>query len=181
MKNSIKQNIADVIADLGLTIESEFVPFSQSRNKTEKNPSLNWLVTLKRNEREILTTEYMAGMGHCTAYKASKAQLGHQYSVPRDTALREECETGRPWVPFGRASKTHEHKPKITDFLYSLVRDADALDYSTFENWASNYGYDADSRKAESIYRACLEIALKLRNGIGEEGLAKLRDTFQDY
>ena len=30
-------------------------------------------------------------------------------------------------------------------------------------------------------YRACLDIALKLRAAIGEDGLAKLREAAQDY
>ena len=42
-------------------------------------------------------------------------------------------------------------------------------------------GYDPDSRKAEGIYRACLELALKLRNGLGEKLLAELREAVADY
>lgn len=58
-----------------------------------------------------------------------------------------------------------------------------------FENWASEYGYDTDSRKAESIYQACLDIALKLRGdialklrgAIGDSGMVELQTAFQDY
>jgi hypothetical protein len=59
--------------------------------------------------------------------------------------------------------------------------DSDVFNYSSFEEWASTFGYDADSRKGESIYRTCLDIALKLRNAIGEDGLQKLREACQDY
>jgi hypothetical protein len=55
------------------------------------------------------------------------------------------------------------------------------LDSGSFEEWAADYGFDTDSRKAETTYRACLDIALKLRNGIGEDGLRKLQEAFQDY
>jgi hypothetical protein len=69
----------------------------------------------------------------------------------------------------------------VADVLASLVMDSSAIDYSTYEEWAGDCGHDPDSRKGEAIYRACLEIALKLRNGLGEAGLAALREAAQDY
>jgi hypothetical protein len=60
-------------------------------------------------------------------------------------------------------------------------RDSEVIDHPNFESWASEIGYDADSRKAESIYRACLEIALKLRSALGDRGLKELREACQDY
>jgi hypothetical protein len=59
--------------------------------------------------------------------------------------------------------------------------DAGALEYGGFEGWASEYGYDTDSRSAEATYLACLDIGLKLRASIGEAGLDQLRDLFADY
>lgn len=134
---------------LKLTIDSAFVPWSQSRNKAEKHKSLNWRVTLKRDGREILTTDYSAGIAHAPSYP----KLGR----------------GTPILP------------DSLDVLHSLISDSDVLDAGGFESWASDFGYDADSRKAESIYRACLDIALKLRAGIGEAGLATLREAAIDY
>ena len=62
-----------------------------------------------------------------------------------------------------------EHiEPDKLDVINSLVMDASVLNSSSFEDWADEFGYDRDSRKAETIYRACLDIALKLRNAIGE-------------
>ena len=72
-------------------------------------------------------------------------------------------------------------KPELRDVLYSLSMDASVLDSSCFEEWANELGYEADSRKAEGIYKACLDIALKLRNALGEAGLEKLRTACQDY
>jgi hypothetical protein len=71
--------------------------------------------------------------------------------------------------------------PGLADVLYPLVIDASVLDYSGFEDWAANFGYEPDSRKAEAIYKSCIEIALHIRNGVGEDGLAKLQAAFQDY
>ena len=71
--------------------------------------------------------------------------------------------------------------PKMQDVIYSLVADSTAIDHGSFESWCDDYGYDTDSRKAESIYRACVKIGLKMRLMFGESGLASLHTLFQDY
>lgn len=171
---------------LGLSIVSTFVPFSQSRHKDEKSPSLNYRVTLRRAApppnvpafSEILTTDYSMGCGHCPASQAPVKELGHKNSLARDAVIRQECEQGRAL----RAGQGRN--PILPDPLHvisSLLSDADVIDCTSFEDWAGNLGYDTDSRKAEAMYRTCLEIALKLRNGIGEVGLAELAEAFRDY
>ena len=172
------ENIDATIAELGLTVESRFIPWSQSRNKGEKQPSLNWVVTLKRNGRDVISTDYGAGMAHCPAYGAVQYQQGRNLDGQR--AIARECETGRAYL--GEYSKGGIHiRPDARDVIYSLIMDASVLDSGGFESWVADFGYDPDSRKAETIYRACLDIALKLRSGIGEDGLAKLRDAFEGY
>ena len=205
------------IAELGLTVESVFVPFSQSRNKDETRKSLNWRVTVKRNGRDVLTTDYSAGVAHCHA-KASKAPSGWRApdryrpdgsfypgtssSYRRATDAESlvdylekwrgaECESGlaMEYDPLtGEAcfkpkrvrdaqagnSRTIPILPNPLDVLYSLAMDSSVLDHATFESWASEFGYDTDSRSAESIYRACLEIALKLRAAMGDSGMDRL-------
>lgn len=165
-----------LISELGLTVESVFVPFSQSRNKAEKHPTLNWRVTLKRDGRDILTTDYSAGSAHCPAYKAKT--LGAQNSVDRDNAIRWECEHGRAKLAI---SGGRPILPGTIDVLYSLAMDSDVLDAGGFEQWAGDLGYDTDSRSAETTYRACLDIALKMRSGLGDDNLRRLREAFQDY
>lgn len=171
--------------------------------------SLNWRVTLEHwpagkpfnpgnKRRAILTTDYAAGEAHCPAYKTPQRFAPGRGSANVDRQANErriayECETGK------RAGRASDHAlggdgfhvwassdkrpllPELTDVIASLVMDAGVLDAGSFEEWASEYGYDTDSRSAEKTYRACLEIALKLRNGIGEAGLAKLREACQDY
>lgn len=70
---------------------------------------------------------------------------------------------------------------EIQDVIHGLLSDGDAIDHPTYESWASDFGYDTDSRKGEALYRTCLEIGLKLRSSLGDENLRKLRDEFQGY
>lgn len=84
-------------------------------------------------------------------------------------------------VPGKHQSKTVPILPDPVDVIYSLVMDSSVLDHATFESWAGDFGYDPDSRKGESIYRQCLEIALSLRAAVGDSGLQTLAEAFQDY
>jgi len=62
------ERIEAAMKELGLSLSYKFVPFSQSRNKAEKQPSLNWIITLTKGSQS-LTTDYGAGCGHCPSYK----------------------------------------------------------------------------------------------------------------
>jgi hypothetical protein len=167
-----KAKLERVIKNLGLTIESTFVPWSQSRRAGEKHPSLNWKVRLLHNGKLVAETDYSAGCGHCPSYQYGDNSVNHWEEV------RRECETGKSNF---KTVWGYSILLDTTDVIYSLVMDSDALNYPTYEEWASEFGYDPDSRKGEAIYRQCLEIALKLRSAIGEDGLKRLNEASQDY
>ncbi len=102
---------------------------------------------------------------------------------------RAECESGLA-MEHSAAWGTENFKPKKpaapimpdpVNVIWSCLMDADAIDHPSFESWAADYGYDTDSRTAEATYRTCLDMGLKMRAALGEEGLRQLRDAFQDY
>lgn len=184
------------IDKLGLRVSSKFIPFSQSRNAAEKYPSLNWEVTLYTlspldgQRRDILTTLYSAGSAHAPSYKQPSFGRRTVEDQEREMKVAWECENGFPALGFGYGSKrevygaTAENKrlqPKALDVIHSLVMDSDVLDAGGFESWASDLGFDTDSRKAEATYQACLDIALKLRSALGDTGLQTLRNAFEGY
>ena len=172
----------EVMARHKITIQAVFVPWSKSRNYKEgahtKDKSLNWAITLLRDGRPVLLADYSAGIGHCPSYK-QMARWTRDY----DASINHECEKGttapdpNKWF----SPKGTLIRPKDTDVLHSLVMDSDVINHATYEDWASDFGYDPDSRKGEAVYRACLEIALKLRAGLGNDAFEQLRDAFQDY
>lgn len=216
-------HIVAALADLKLTVKSAFVPFSQSRNRDEKRDgrtvySLNWKVTLVRDGRDVLTTDYGAGIAHAPGYAETrphssfqapdyrnasgkpfagttsqyrKATPAEALNFYREAVAAAECESGFPMEldPYGRGSRNvFRRKPKgeaiqpdPLNVVYSLIMDAGVLDHGGFESWAGDFGYDVDSRSAESTYRACLDIALQLRAAIGEAGIAALQTAFEDY
>lgn len=80
-------------------------------------------------------------------------------------------------VPFSQGS-AHKQPPTVHDVLYCLAADVPE-DGATFEDWASNYGYDTDSRKAERLFRAVERQTLDLREWAGPD-FDSLRDADAD-
>jgi hypothetical protein len=181
------------VDSLNLEYKAVFVPQSASRNSGEKNPSLNWRISIRsqRGAGTTISTDYMQGIGHVPNYihrygavslltdEAIKAQhaaaeLGTYPRVKRTPPNHWEISS-----TFGEQRKPLP-PPDILDVLHCLVSDSDAADY-TFDDWCSSYGYDTDSRKAEATYSACRDIGRQLERMLGRENLAKLRELFQDY
>jgi len=69
-------------------------------------------------------------------------------------------------------------EPTAEDVIDCLASDASGYDNARgFEDWAGDYGYDADSRKAERIYRVVGRDAARLRRFLGDDYSAILYDT----
>ena len=165
------------IESLNLNYSAVFVPFSASRNYKEKprisELSVNWKIEIKTaNGREILKTDYQEGIG--LHFKTAISWNGG-VTVDEYNRIKSAVETGNK-TGFKRLKE-----PALIDVFYCLVSDSDVLECSGFEDWAESLGYDTDSRKAESIYRQCLENALKLKAVIGSDNLEQLRELYQDY
>lgn len=170
---NLQQFVKNTLESMGLTATFEFIPFSQSRNKSEKYQSLNYRVTCLKNGKPFLTTDYSMGCGYAPKRPKSGAESAYYARTLDAEYIKMVCETGKV--------QKQAILPEIEDVYYSLVVDADVLNYSNFEDWARCFGYDTDSRKGEKVYRACLEIALALRNAIGEAGMSQLSEIYQDY
>lgn len=176
MATEAESRILDAMARHSLTVDAVFVPWSKSRNAMTgskakvSDRTLNWLVTLKRDGREVLTTDYGAGIAYCPSYKSAR-----RLSLDEAAAIEYETEHGK--AKSGGAPIL----PDPCDVVASLMLDAGVLDAGGFEGWASEFGFDPDSRKAEAMYRACLEIALNLRAGLGDAIMSELREAAQDW
>lgn len=69
-----------------------------------------------------------------------------------------------PW----KQGLAHTSDPDAESVLENLLLDAQGYENATdFEDWASEYGYNTDSRKAEAIYNAVGEQTTKLRTLLG--------------
>lgn len=174
-----KQSLTDYVDGLGLAYVATFVPKAQPK---EQHPQLHWSIQFSVG-RHSLTVPYSQGMGHVKGYKQFHKT---PYDKRNAEALyRETCETGKLYrhmqnIDFNATIGT-QPAPDILDVLYCLVSDADVLNYACYEDWASELGFDPDSRTGEATYRQCLQQSLGLRNLIGNAALEKLAELFRDY
>lgn len=83
-------------------------------------------------------------------------------------------------TPFYTGRST-DPTPTVQDVLYCLIQDALSVETATgFEDWASDAGYDTDSRKAERLYKACCKEQKQLRRFLGTD-FNTFAEAFQDY
>lgn len=164
--------IEAICSRAGVKMKAAFVPFSQSRHakprKGEKPwRSLNWRATIQHVARDVLETDYAQGEGHAPSHnEKNKHERQRRVSYELETGRRanQRLSGGKPIDP-----------PRLGDVMQSLARDSDVIDYASFEDWAESLGYDSDSREAEKTYRACLDIATRLRAGLGAALIDELR------
>jgi hypothetical protein len=71
-------------------------------------------------------------------------------------------------------------KPVIAGVLHSLLLDADACNQS-WQDWCSDFGYDADSVSAFNLYNLCAANGRKLYDIIPRNVCDTLRELLQDY
>lgn len=150
-EEATRTTMAGFIAELGITMEVEggVDPRHLRSLKTVKDEDgwehYAWIVILKRGS-ETLHSDYRTGIGHST----------------------------RKWNGWSDWIVTPT-PPKIEDVLDSLTTDASCYEEAlNFEDFASNLGYDTDSRKAERIYHLCGDMAKRLRFFLGREQFERL-------
>ena len=181
----IEDNVKNIMVNNGIVIQYQFIPFSQSRNKNESNPSFNYEITLLKDGKAVLVTDFYMGCAFSPSYKIIYSKNSYERKQ-RDVAIKLECETGKTVKVNDRlvVMKNYQGNPILpedTSVIVSLLLDSSVLDYNGFEDWASNFGYDTDSVQAKHGYDACINLALKLTNGIGQDLLSQLREVTQDY
>jgi hypothetical protein len=176
-----------------LIVTSRFVPRSLSRDPTQ--PQLNYRVDISLTVTPSLVIlrdiDYSMGVGHIPNYQKSYASLHNSHYKKR--VLDTICETGfeplkinysDPDLPYGNPPRPDHRKTILPDphnVIACLFLDASVLNYSTFEDWASDYGYDTDSRKALKAYEDCLRIGLALRNNLPTPIFDQLQKEAQEW
>lgn len=189
MTTDTKAELQTYLEGLGLTYTPTFIPTPQPG---VESPQLHWSIGLHKGNQSA-SFHYSQGLAHVKGY-----QQFHKSKYDKrihNACYRKTCETGslyrpsehdpdNPWMKAGT-----QPAPGLMDVLYCLVSDASVRNYSTYEEWGPEYGYDEDSRKGEATYRACQKQTtdfLRVLGGgkIGRNALdilEKLEELYQDY
>jgi len=141
----------------------------------------------KQSDPETVTRlqlDYRLGLGHVKREHWQTIRDGHP-----DFDLAFAHIAGRKIKPefMAKQAKIAErlaHKLSLvrpSEVLAAHAEDAITAILSTFEDWASDFGMDADSRKAEHMYNTCRDILPRLLRvlDMGQvERLAELHRMF---
>ena len=74
----------------------------------------------------------------------------------------------------------HKEAPKLSDVLYSLIMDSDALNMD-FNEWCDMLGYDVNSIKDLKTYKLCIKNGQKLHGLFTDEDITSFKELLQDY
>lgn len=177
--------ISAELGKIGFTLAIERGPFGE----VEENwPCISWIVSLGFNGRVIIETPYSMGIGHIDLDKASLNTTAQRWSD--DEASMIGAWKRNPYADFkdkhlqaqvaAKLAGYQKVAPLLSDVLHSLLSDGEAyFSGQTFEQWAGDLGYDADSRKAEAVWKTCDATGRKLR-AIPDNVLNKARELLQE-
>lgn len=135
----------------------------------DKHPMLKWNALFHpASGRPGEAFDYYTGSGCCP--KPTPKELGDSNAASSTDRRKSYIEC---WAALAAIRRTR-WTPDPIEILWAIARDGDALE-STFEDWASELGYDTDSRKAERTYRACQENCLRLKKILSADQIQILR------
>lgn len=156
-------------------------------------PHIAYEVKLTFKGKQVLQTIYRLGIGHIDI-----KPLAAMFRIGVSTRYKftpDEANMARTWSYYpsrdfqdkalqasaaAKIAKVQKVTPSLPSVLNSLLLDGEA-DNMTFEDWASSFGYDTDSRKAEQIFNACQAHGKALRLAVPTAVLTSAREILQDY
>jgi hypothetical protein len=161
-------NLAALIAKCGLAMTAQYVPTEFSAKKhfsknSEDWQHIAWECTLT-TPRGSLATTFKQGLGHLPDSIRPRDRI----TIAMEEAIQKTLKTGKVYGLGAIVSRGPLQPPTLVDVLGSLCSDSSAID-STFEDWASDFGYDADSRKAYATWERCRDLGLRLRQILGAD------------
>lgn len=129
-------------------------------------------------QQDITLDQFIAEHQLEMSIRAVKRNPNMQEQMPRNF----ECcitQVGRgnstEMVVYFSQGSAHKKPPTLAEVLDCLASDASGVDNArSFEDWASEYGYDLDSRKAERTYQICKKQAQDLKALLGQDAYNQL-------
>lgn len=169
--------MVDVCASLGITIACEPSSDPPSDPKWKADA---WRCTLTLAGRTF-STPYWCGIGH-REWKAEAGEIvehlkakdgwrkpSDPHEIPKKFWTHPERGPSLLTIDVAERMRFRPIPPSAADVLASLCSDAMSVACGqSFEEFCGEFGYDTDSRKAETTYRTCQETALRLRGFLSD-------------
>jgi hypothetical protein len=130
------------------------------------------LSTHPKRKDKVMTLEEFVAENKITLTFTRVASNPHMPDFDADH-YKVNIHHNKSWVSV-YYSKGLGHKgapPTTAEVLECLASDGAAISNAggNFEDWAADMGYDADSRKAEKIFKTCEKQARRLHSFLGDD------------
>ena len=183
-QNMTTQESNEALAELGFAITSN-IPAGFVDGDW---PCVSYEVTITFKGKEVIRTTYRMGLGFVDIKKARPDSFAQRWS-DEDQEMIYTWER-KPYAKFqdkqrqaniaAKLARRQNVTPALAEVLHCLLMDGEAFfNAQSFEDWASDFGYDSDSRKAEEIYRKCDATGRKLAQ-LPREVLEQVRQLTAD-
>lgn len=176
-----------------LKIKSEIsLPFPNVR---EDWPSIGFKVSFS-NGKSLVDFDYFLGIGHVKLpnvlpyqirdFKDSKGQNVMAEHIYRAMQKHATLKKGYGYEKMqaeiaSYLAKVQKVQPKSYEVLASICREGVEAIQTDFEEWASNFGYDSDSKKAEKIYLECRANYTKVLKVISSKDAEKFAEYANQF
>jgi hypothetical protein len=167
------QTIQEFLAKYPVKVTLVEVPENPTMDNS-LNDMINYHVTLQHEDR-AMSLYFSTGLGWVETLTGKSAQgvtyrkRDKLFLVRRGSTLYD-ANADRSVV-----SRYRIRKPTAADILDCLASDCSGIDNARgFEDWASDYGYDTDSRKALATYEQCVKQAAELQRLLGRDAYNEL-------
>lgn len=137
------------------------------------------ILTVSANKKhEVFAFDYWQGLGHRVGHFEERR---NQITIGgRSKLLHEAKKTHRVLTMNPTGHHSYSVKvPTVADAMYCLL--GERTHGEDFDGWASNFGYDTDSRKAFDIYLQCQDHEKQLNRLFTAEQVETIETILEDY
>lgn len=174
-----KEEAQTLFDSLGLTVTISD-PFPNVRDEWA---SIGYNILFVKGTRN-LAVNYFLGTGHVKYPNALPFKLKYKGSYIMENLLyakkdgkminkdyvKQEAELA------SALAEDQKVKPNPVEVMACICSESIESNHNTFEEWASNFGYDTDSKKAEKMYDDCAKNYPALIGLIGLDNMQKFAD-----
>lgn len=182
-------NLKQLIDTLGITLTAVSAPFNPNMDDSQK--MFHWACSISPKDRPLdgfnvmfskgggrlkvrdkVQTWAVAGATFNDVRKIKDNVRSYYYDFDRKRIMTHYGKI-TAWESDLAAQVLEAAPPTAEEVLDALLMEASALDYDTFEDWASDYGYDTDSIKARDTFHFIRRQSKNLIKLLGRENFRK--------
>ena len=181
----MKSNLAKLSDAYGITLELTGYP--QGEIREDSWLCVTYPVSLIRNQLVLWSGRYSQGIGHFDVkevirYTRQRRLFAWQNGLEKHgLSCRFKDKRGLVELLASFALSTKKH-PDVSDVLFSCLIEGQAdFDCYSFEDFASELGYNSDSIKAHKMFEECCATGRTFRAAFDSLELEQLLEAANEY